>query len=34
MSIVYDGPELKRWGLNEYALPADAIILNKSVSAW
>lgn len=31
---VFDWPELKRWGLNESALPADAIILNKPVSAW
>jgi C4-dicarboxylate-specific signal transduction histidine kinase len=30
----YDWRELKRWGLNESALPADAIILNKPVSAW
>ena len=31
---LYDLRELKRWGLNESALPADAIILNKPVSAW
>ena len=31
---LYDWRELKRWGLNESALPADAIILNKPVSAW
>ena len=30
----YDWREIKRWGLNESALPADAIILNKPVSAW
>ncbi len=30
----YDWRELKRWGLDESALPADAIILNKPVSAW
>jgi signal transduction histidine kinase len=30
----YDWRELKRWGLDESALPPDAIILNKPVSAW
>jgi signal transduction histidine kinase len=31
---VYDWRELKRWGLNESVLPADAIILNKPFSLW
>ena len=31
---LYDWRELKRWGLNESPLPADAMILNKPVSAW
>ncbi|MGZ6220148.1 MAG: PAS domain S-box protein, partial [Syntrophales bacterium] len=31
---LYDWRELKRWGLDESAVPADAIILNKPVSAW
>ena len=31
---LYDWRELKRWGLNESALPADAIILNKPLSPW
>jgi PAS domain S-box-containing protein len=31
---LYDWRELKRWGLDESTLPADAIILNKPVSAW
>jgi signal transduction histidine kinase len=30
----YDWRELKRWDLDESALPADAIILNKTISAW
>ncbi|MGZ3591360.1 MAG: hypothetical protein ACXU99_11955, partial [Thermodesulfobacteriota bacterium] len=25
---------MKRWGLDEFPLPADAMILNKPVSAW
>lgn len=31
---LYDWRELKRWGFRESALPADAIILNKPVTAW
>jgi PAS domain S-box-containing protein len=31
---LYDWRELKRWGLNESALPADAMILNKPFSPW
>jgi signal transduction histidine kinase len=30
----YDWRELKRWGLDESTLPANAIILNKPFSAW
>ena len=31
---LYDWRELKRWGLDESALPVDAILLNKPFSAW
>ena len=31
---MFDWPQLKRWGMNEAVLPADAMILNKPVSAW
>ncbi|HUL31967.1 MAG TPA: hypothetical protein VLZ03_16065, partial [Thermodesulfobacteriota bacterium] len=31
---LYDWRELKRWDLNESALPADAKIVNKPFSAW
>jgi PAS domain S-box-containing protein len=31
---MFDWQQIKRWGLEESALPADAIILNKPVSAW
>lgn len=31
---LYDWRELKRWGLDKSTLPADAVILNKPVSAW
>ena len=33
-SNLYDWRELTRWRLNEQALPADAIIMNKTVSTW
>ena len=31
---MFDWQQIRRWGFNETALPADAIILNKPVSAW
>ena len=31
---MFDWLQLKRWGMNEAALPANAIILNKPVSPW
>ena len=31
---MFDWLQLKRWGMNEAVLPADAMILNKPVSAW
>ena len=31
---MFDWQQLKRWGLNETALPAGAIVLNKPVSVW
>jgi PAS domain S-box-containing protein len=31
---MFDWVQLKRWGMNEAVLPADAMILNKPVSAW
>ena len=31
---MFDWPQLKRWDMNEAVLPADALILNKPVSAW
>ncbi len=31
---MFDWQQLKRWGFNESALPAGAIVLNKPVSVW
>ena len=31
---MFDWLQLKRWGMNEAALPANAMILNKPVSPW
>jgi signal transduction histidine kinase len=31
---MFDWVQIKRWGLDESALPADAMILNKPVSVW